>query len=106
MKPMLMEWVLTSALLILAVIALRALLGRRISAELRHALWPVVLVRLPMPLQFFSLPVPANLPEANREPIITNAASAATVPAFQVKPVGMPVIAAPHPGSVAANYHR
>ena len=50
MKPMLMEWVLTSALLILAVVALRALLGRRISAGLRYALWAVVLIRLLVPL--------------------------------------------------------
>ena len=83
MKPMLMEWVLISSLLILAVIALRALLGRRISAGLRYALWAVVLVRLLVPLQFFSLPVLANLPEADREPITTSAAPAATFPAIQ-----------------------
>ena len=103
MKPMLIEWVLTSALLILAVIALRALLGRRISAGLRYALWAVVLVRLLVPLQFFSLPVLANLPEADREPITVSAAPAATFPAIQGEPVGAPVIAAPYPGGVAAN---
>ena len=46
----LLEWVLTSAFLILAVTALRALLGRRVSAGLRYALWAVVLVRLLVPV--------------------------------------------------------
>ena len=56
MRQILMEWVLTSALLILAVTALRALLGRRISAGLRYALWAVVLVRLLVPVQLFTAP--------------------------------------------------
>ena len=53
----LLEWVLTSAFLILAVAALRALLGRRVSAGLRYALWAVVLVRLLVPVQLFTTPV-------------------------------------------------
>ncbi len=39
----LLEWTLTSALLILVITALRALLGKRVSAGLRYALWAVVL---------------------------------------------------------------
>ena len=104
MKQMLMEWVLTSALLILTVTTLRALLGRRISAGLRYALWAVVLLRLLVPLQFFSLPVPAALPEADREPITATAAPAVSFPAIQGEPVGAPVITAPHPGGAAANH--
>lgn len=53
----LLEWVLTSAFLILAVAALRALLGRRVSAGLRYALWAVVLARLLVPVQLFTTPV-------------------------------------------------
>ena len=53
----LLEWVLTSAFLILAVTALRALLGRRVSAGLRYALWAVVLARLLVPVQLFTTPV-------------------------------------------------
>ena len=104
MTRLLLERVVSASLLILAVIALRTLLGRHISAGLRYALWAVVLVRLLVPLQFYSLPVPTALPEADREPVTTNAAPAATVPALQGEAVGAPVIAAPHPGGVAANY--
>ncbi len=50
-------WVAACAFLILAVLALRALLGRRVSAGLRYALWAVVLVRLLVPVQLFSSPV-------------------------------------------------
>ena len=53
----LLEWVLTSAFLILAVAALRALLGRRMGAGLRYALWAVVLARLLVPVQLFTTPV-------------------------------------------------
>ena len=104
MTRLLLEWVVTASLLILAAIALRTLLGRHISAGLRYALWAVVLVRLLVPLQFYSLSVLMALPEADREPVTTNAAPAATVPALQGEAVGAPVIAAPHPGGVAANY--
>lgn len=56
---LLVEWVLTSWLLILAVTALRALLGRRTGAGLRYALWAAVLVRLLVPGTLFRVPVPA-----------------------------------------------
>ena len=57
LTQMLFEWVLTAAFLILAVLALRALLGRRVSASLRYALWAAVLVRLLVPVQLFTTPV-------------------------------------------------
>lgn len=57
LTQMLLEWALTSALLILVVIVLRALLGKRVSAGLRYALWAVVLVRLLVPVQLFTAPV-------------------------------------------------
>lgn len=65
------EWIVSSSLLILVVLALRAVLGKRISAELRYGLWSVVLVRLLIPVAFFTLaatPLPAvKAPEALRE---------------------------------------
>ncbi len=57
LTQVLFEWVLTSAFLILAVVLLRALLGKRVSAGLRYALWAVVLVRLLVPVQLFTTPV-------------------------------------------------
>lgn len=59
LTQVLVEWVLTSALLILIVTALRAVLGKRVGAGLRYALWLMVLVRLLVPVQLFSLPAPA-----------------------------------------------
>lgn len=57
MTVMLLEWVCTAAFLILVVLALRAALGRRISAGLRYALWAVVLLRLLLPVQLFTSPI-------------------------------------------------
>ncbi|MDE6259740.1 MAG: hypothetical protein K2M42_02585, partial [Oscillospiraceae bacterium] len=57
MVVMLAEWVFTSAFLILVVLALRAALGKRVSARLRYALWAVVLVRLLVPVQLFTSPI-------------------------------------------------
>ena len=57
MTMMLLEWVLTSIFLILAVLALRAVFGRRVSARLRYALWAVVLLRLLVPVQLFTSPL-------------------------------------------------
>ena len=104
MTRFLLEWVVTASLLILAVIGLRALLGRRISAGLRYALWAAALVRLLVPLQFFSLPVPAVLPEVDREPAVTGVTPAATVPVHQGAAVGVPAIAAPLPSGAVVNY--
>lgn len=56
----LLQWFVTSSVLILAVLALRRLLGGRISPRARYALWAVVLVRLLVP---FQLPTP-NFPTA------------------------------------------
>ena len=55
MSLILLEWAVTASLLILAVTALRALPGRRVSARLRYALWAVVLARLLIPVQLFPI---------------------------------------------------
>lgn len=66
-----LEWIVSSGLLILVVLLLRAALGKRISAGLRYGLWAVVLLRLLVPIAFFDLPVSAlpsvKAPEAMRE---------------------------------------
>ncbi|MDE7245377.1 MAG: M56 family metallopeptidase [Oscillospiraceae bacterium] len=52
-----LEWIVSSCILILVVLAVRAALGNRISAGLRYALWGIVLVRLLLPVQLFTSPV-------------------------------------------------
>ena len=52
-----MEWGFTSTFLILVVLALRAALGKRVSAGLRYALWAAVLLRLLVPVQLFTSPL-------------------------------------------------
>lgn len=49
----LLQWFVTSSVLILAVLILRRLLGGRISPRVKYALWGVVLVRLLVPLSPF-----------------------------------------------------
>ena len=51
------EWIVSSCFVILAMVALRAALGTRISAGLRYGLWGLVLIRLLVPVQFFVSPV-------------------------------------------------
>ena len=57
MTIMLLEWIFTSMFLILVVLALRAALGKRVSAGLRYALWAAVLLRLLVPVQLFTSPI-------------------------------------------------
>ena len=52
---MLLQWFVTSSVLILAVLLLRRLLGGRISPRVKYALWAVVLVRLD------AVPLPAGV---------------------------------------------
>ena len=47
-----LEWVVSSTLLILAVVALRAVSKGRISFRMRYALWLLVLLRLLIPVNF------------------------------------------------------
>ena len=51
---MMNEWILSSSLLIAAVLALRFALRGRISLRLQYGLWAVVLVRLLLPVQLFT----------------------------------------------------
>lgn len=52
-----LTWVLSSCVLILAVIAIRAAFGKRMRPELRYALWGLVLLRLLYPGTVLSSPV-------------------------------------------------
>ncbi|MBR3382505.1 MAG: hypothetical protein IKG85_05655 [Clostridia bacterium] len=49
-------WIISSCALIVAVIAIRAVFGKRMSAGLRYALWGLVLLRLLIPGTVFSKP--------------------------------------------------
>ena len=74
MAIMLLEWVFTSVFLILVVLALRAALGKRMSAGLRYGLWAVVLVRLLVPVQLFTSPIVGTwvVTEKRTERIVDN----------------------------------
>lgn len=63
-----MEWVITSSVLILTVIALRYILRGKISLRLQYSLWLLVLLRLLVPINFAesSVSVMNALPEDNR----------------------------------------
>ena len=60
-----LTWVLSSCVLIGAVIAIRAAFGKRMRPGLRYALWGLVLLWLLVPIQLFTAPwgVTAKLPE-------------------------------------------
>jgi len=93
---MLLEWVVISTLLILAVTALRALLGKRVSAGLRYGLWAVVLVRLLVPVQLFTLPIStAVLWESGRVQLEKAVLPSATTTLIKTEHVDQPVLALP-----------
>lgn len=90
MMTMLLEWVFTASFLILTVLLLRWVFGRRVSARLRYALWAVVLVRLLVPVQLFTSPLAGTwvLTETRTERIV-QAPAAPTAPAGSA--MGLPV---------------
>lgn len=107
MTMMLLEWIGTSIFLILVVLALRAALGRRISARMRYALWAVVLLRLLVPVQLFTSPIAGTLvfAETHTQRSVVDLPPAATAPAAPSAPAGgvtgLPVIDV-GPGTVPA----
>ena len=82
------QWIITSSLLIAAVLFIRALAGDRLSARLRYALWGLVLLRLLIPgsIGESALSLQNWLPDAPTETTWT----APTVQ--QTHPVQRPVI--------------
>ena len=46
------NWIVTSSVLILVIIFLRAVLRSKISLRLQYALWAIVLIRLLFPFEF------------------------------------------------------
>lgn len=101
MTLLLLEWIFTSIFLITVVLLLRALLGRRISAGLRYALWAVVLVRLLVPVQLFTSPIAGTWVITERE-VTQNAADLPIMPTAPAAPgLGQPVISIA-PGNVPA----
>ncbi len=70
-----LQWIVFSCILILVILVLRAALGNKISVGLRYALWGIVLVRLLVPIQLFTVPsadlsVSVSVPEKLQEPSI------------------------------------
>lgn len=62
------EWILSSSILILIVIALRTVFKGKISLRLQYAIWGLVLLRLLMPFSFGSTNISIfNLAEAVKE---------------------------------------
>ena len=53
------EFIITSSVLILVVILLRHFLKGKISLRMQYALWALVLIRLLIPVSFFSSPISA-----------------------------------------------
>ena len=56
MREILVQWIPSCIVLTMAVLLVRWLLGKHISAGLRYALWAVVLARLLIPVQLFTAP--------------------------------------------------
>ena len=67
-----MEWIISSSVLILGVALLRRVLRGKISLRLQYALWLVVLVRLLCPVSFFHSGLSVqNVPAQVRQQIVT-----------------------------------
>ena len=67
-----MEWMVSSSVLILAVVLLRRLLWGRIRLRLQYALWALVLVRLLVPVSFGSTAL-SVMNTARRVPVVQDA---------------------------------
>lgn len=83
------EWILSSCILILAVIALRTVLKGKISLRLQYALWALVLLRLLIPVSIGSSRISVANLTAQREISIT------AQPHLE-NPVDLPVQDQPH----------
>ena len=66
------QWILSSSLLIAAVLFIRAIAGDRLSARLRYALWGLVLLRLLIPgsIGESALSVQRWMPDVSRQPAV------------------------------------
>jgi beta-lactamase regulating signal transducer with metallopeptidase domain len=86
-----LEWIISSSALILAVIAARYVFRGKLSPRIQYALWALVLIRLLLPFSLFQSPAaPANIVPAAvsgqyaRLPVITATESAEKAPAAPV----------------------
>ena len=85
-----LEWIITSCVLIGVVLLLRLCLKNRISLRLRYGLWLIVLVRLLVPVNFFSSPMSVlnALPEAAPVVQVEQPLSSENLPSQPVSDVG------------------
>ena len=98
------EFLISSSVLILALAALRRLLRQRISARLQYALWLLVLVRLLVPVSFFhssvtvaevAAPVTERVVTLSEQPLSSPAAPPAEVAPAAAPAPALDVPAAP-----------
>ncbi|WP_409968405.1 M56 family metallopeptidase [Bengtsoniella intestinalis] len=73
------QWILSSSVLIVCIVALRRLLRGRITQRVQYALWGLVLVRLLVPVQFGSSAISVNNVTQESEFLITQEAILPTV---------------------------
>ncbi len=91
---MILEMLLGSSALILAILALRLVLGRRMGARLRYALWLLVLLRLLLPVHLGqSAASPANLARVS-----TQSRMVYTVPLTTGQPAALGITVGPDGG--------
>jgi len=66
------QWIISSSLLIAAVLFIRAIAGDKLSARLRYALWGLVLMRLLIPVSIgeSALSVQRWMPDVPRQPAV------------------------------------
>lgn len=78
----LLPWILSSSLLILAVVALRAVFGKRLTPGVRYALWGLVLLRLLIPGTLFAVDfsLPSLAGPEGEPPAVTAETAAAEEP--------------------------
>ena len=108
------EFLISSSALILALTALRRLLRNRISARLQYALWLLVLVRLLVPVSFFPNPVSvasAAAPAVERVEALSGAVVSAAVTepekdASEAPPPVLPSAASPAPAPTLGDAAR
>lgn len=79
---MMVNWIVSSCVLILAVVGIRYLFRGRVSARVQYALWGLVLLRLLNPVSIGSSSASAaNLPQViGKQPAVQNVAEAVQTP--------------------------
>ena len=89
------QWIVSSSLLILVLIGLRYLLRGRIKPIFQYALWALALVRLLLPVQFGAAPISVENTVENAPLLQEMELAEKVVPAEKVVLVVMQLLAEP-----------